>query len=149
MENFHFKTISFSDFTTDELYAVLQLRSEVFVVEQDCVYQDIDYKDQKSYHLLGFSNNELVCYARIFNEGDYFDTPSIGRVIVKETFRDKALGHVLMKEAVAFSTSTFQNKTITISAQQHLEKFYNQHGFVAKGASYLEDGIPHIKMIRN
>ena len=149
MENFHFKTISFSDFTTNELYAVLQLRSEVFVVEQDCVYQDIDYKDQKSYHLLGFSNNELVCYARIFNEGDYFDTPSIGRVIVKETFRDKALGHDLMKEAVAFSTSTFQNKTITISAQQHLEKFYNQHGFVAKGASYLEDGIPHIKMIRN
>ena len=149
MENFHFKTISFSDFTTNELYAILQLRSEVFVVEQDCVYQDIDYKDQKSYHLLGFSNNELVCYARIFNEGDYFDTPSIGRVIVKETFRDKALGHVLMKEAVAFSTSTFQNKTITISAQQHLEKFYNQHGFIAIGTSYLEDGIPHIKMIRN
>ena len=149
MQDLKFKTISFKDFTIEELYAVLQLRSEVFVVEQNCVYQDIDYKDQKSHHLLGFSNNELVCYARIFNEGDYFDTPSIGRVIVKETYRDKALGHALMKEAVAFSTSTFKNKTITISAQQHLEKFYNQHGFITKGASYLEDGIPHIKMIRN
>lgn len=144
-----FKTLKFNELTAEELYAVLQLRSEVFVVEQNCVYQDIDYKDQNSYHLLGYFKEKLVCYARIFNQGDYFDTPSIGRVIVKETFRDKAWGHELMKVAVAFSTARFANKTITISAQQHLEKFYNQHDFVAKGDSYLEDGIPHIKMIRN
>ncbi|MFD0992272.1 GNAT family N-acetyltransferase [Tenacibaculum geojense] len=143
--NFTVKT--FDNLTTSELYAILQLRSEVFVVEQDCVYQDIDYKDQKALHVLGIKNNKLVAYARLFDAGDYFNTPSIGRVIVKESERAFGYGHDLIKMAKKAIVDNYKTAVITISAQTYLQKFYESHAFVQKGEGYLEDGIPHIKMI--
>jgi len=144
-----FKTKTFSEFTTKELYDVLQLRSEVFVVEQDCVYQDIDFKDQKALHVLGYKNDKLVAYTRIFKAGDYFTEASIGRVVVQENERKYGYGHDLMKESIIAVEKQFKTKTIYISAQTYLEKFYNTHGFIKKGEGYLEDGIPHIKMVIN
>lgn len=139
----------FPELTTDELYAVLQLRSEVFVVEQDCVYQDIDYKDQKSLHILGYKNEELVAYTRIFKGGDYFENASIGRVIVKENARKYGYGHDIIKASIAAISEEFDETTIKISAQTYLKKFYEAHGFQQVGEGYLEDGIPHIGMLKN
>lgn len=129
-----------------ELYNVLQLRSEVFVVEQNCVYQDIDGKDQKALHVIGEYNGETVAYCRIFKSGDYFEQSSIGRVIVKETYRDKKWGHDLIREAIEAIKKSFGETGITISAQLYLKKFYENHGFVQTSEEYLEDGIPHIEM---
>jgi ElaA protein len=129
-----------------DLYSVLQLRSEVFVVEQNCVYQDIDGKDEKALHVIGEFNGETVAYCRLFKSGDYFDQASIGRVIVKENFRDKKWGHDLIKEAINAVQSHFGESLITISAQLYLKKFYESHGFVQTSEEYLEDGIPHIEM---
>jgi len=144
------KTISFADFTVKELYEVLQLRSEVFVVEQDCVYQDIDFKDQKALHVLGYKNEKLVAYTRVFKPGDYFDeASSIGRVVVEKNERKYGYGHDLIKESINVIETQLGTNTIHISAQTYLEKFYNTHGFTQKGEGYLEDGIPHIKMIKN
>ena len=141
-----FKIKPFHELSTDELYSVLQLRSEVFVVEQNCVYQDIDGKDQKAIHVLGYSDDVLVACSRLFKPKDYFEYSSIGRVIVKESHRDKKWGHELMRVSIAAVQSLFQETNITISAQLYLKNFYESHGFVAVGESYLEDDIPHIEM---
>ena len=138
----------FHELTTDELYAMLQLRSEVFVVEQNCVYQDIDGKDQKAIHVLGYSEGILVAYSRLFKPKDYFEYASIGRVIVKASHRDQKLGHELMRVSIDAIKTLFQETKITISAQLYLQKFYESHGFVIVGESYLEDNIPHIEMKR-
>jgi ElaA protein len=143
------KRLSFEEFTINELYHVLQLRSEVFVVEQDCVYQDIDFKDQKALHILGYKNDKLVAYTRIFKAGDYLKEASIGRVLVKKDERKYGYGHDLMKESIVTILKEFKTSIIHISAQTYLEKFYNTHGFQQTGEGYLEDGIPHIKMIMN
>ena len=138
----------FEALTTLELYDLLQLRSEVFVVEQNCVYQDIDYKDQKALHLIGEDNGQMVAYARLFKPKDYFEEASIGRVVVKPTYRDKKLGHILMREAIYFIKSQFNETKITISAQLYLKKFYESHDFIQTSETYLEDDIPHIEMKR-
>lgn len=124
---------------------MLQLRSEVFVVEQNCVYQDIDGKDAKAIHVLGEFDGQIVAYARLFKPGDYFEQASIGRVVVKEIFRDRKWGHDLMRGAIA-ALAEMGETAITISAQLYLKKFYESHGFVAVGGQYLEDDIPHIEM---
>ena len=129
-----------------ELYSLLQLRSEVFVVEQNCVYQDIDGKDEKAIHVLGYYEGVLAAYSRLFKPNDYFKDSSIGRVIVKETHRDKKLGHDLMRTSIEAIKELFHETNITISAQLYLQKFYEGHGFVTVGESYLEDDIPHIEM---
>lgn len=144
--NIYVKT--FNELTTSELYDLLQLRSEVFVVEQDCVYQDIDGKDQKALHVIGEKDNKIVAYTRVFDSGYYFDTPSIGRVVVKETERKFGYGHDIMKVSIETIEKEFSTSAITISAQTYLQKFYESHGFKQIGEGYLEDGIPHIKMIR-
>lgn len=136
----------FEALSLSELYLVLQLRSEVFVVEQNCVYQDIDGKDKKALHVIGEFNGETVAYCRLFKSGDYFDQASIGRVIVKENFRDKKWGHDLIKEAIGAVLNHFGESQITISAQLYLKKFYESHGFIQTSEEYLEDGIPHIEM---
>ncbi len=140
---------SFSELNINELYAILQLRSEVFVVEQDCVYQDIDFKDQKSLHVIGFKNDRIIAYTRIFKPGDYFKEASIGRVVVKDTERKYGYGHDLMKASIKAIKNHYHTKKITISAQVYLTKFYNSLGFKKVSDEYLEDGIPHIEMIRN
>ena len=143
-----FKIKPFPELSTNELYEMLQLRSEVFVVEQNCVYQDIDGKDQKAIHVLGYSDDILVAYSRLFKPKDYFEYASIGRVIVKESYRDQKLGHELMRVSIDAITTLFQETKITISAQLYLQKFYESHGFIVVGESYLEDDIPHIEMKR-
>ena len=144
-----FQVKSFKELTVDELYAILQLRSEVFVVEQDCVYQDIDYKDQKALHVLGFKNDKLIAYTRIFKPGDYFKNSSIGRVVVTKDERKYGYGHEVIKESIKAIKDYFCVTTITISAQKYLTKFYETHQFIQIGEEYLEDGIPHIRMDRN
>ena len=141
-----FKIKPFKELSTIELYQILQLRSEVFVVEQNCVYQDIDGKDEKAIHVLGYYEGVLATYSRLFKTSDYFADSSIGRVIVKESHRDKKLGHDLMRASIAAIKELFDETNITISAQLYLLKFYESHGFVAVGESYLEDDIPHIEM---
>ena len=138
----------FKELSIDELYSLLQLRGLVFVVEQNCVYQDIDGKDQKALHLLGEFENEIVAYARLFNAGDYFENASIGRVIVHPDFRDRKWGHELMNNAISGIESYFNQTQITISAQLYLKKFYETNGFVQTSEMYLEDDIPHIEMKR-
>lgn len=136
----------FSELNTTELYEILQLRSEVFVVEQDCVYQDIDFKDQKSLHIIGYKNNKLVAYTRIFKPGDYFDNASIGRVLIAAPERKFGFGHELIKASITAINKHFKVTKITISAQKYLKKFYETHQFIQIGEEYLEDGIPHIRM---
>lgn len=142
----YFKIKPFKELSAVELYQILQLRSEVFVVEQNCVYQDIDGKDSKAIHAIGEFEGQIVAYCRIFNSGDYFDQASIGRVIVKENFRDRKWGHNLIKEAIGAIGKYYGQSQITISAQLYLKKFYESHGFVQTSEEYLEDGIPHIEM---
>ena len=139
----------FSELSTTELYEILQLRSEVFVVEQDCVYQDIDFKDQKALHVFGCKNDKIVAYTRIFKPGDYFDNASIGRVLVVGLERKYGFGHNLMKASITAINTHFKVTEITISAQKYLKKFYESHQFTQVGEAYLEDGIPHIRMDRD
>ncbi len=138
----------FNQLSLKELYNILQLRSHVFVVEQNCVYQDIDGKDEKALHVLGTSENTIVAYARLFNAGDYFENASIGRVIVHPEARANKWGHHLMTTAIQAIKSHFKQTKITISAQLYLQKFYESHGFVVAGDFYLEDDIPHIAMVK-
>ena len=144
-ENWHIKR--FEELTTRELYQILQLRNEVFVVEQNCVYQDADGKDDKAFHLFLEKNGQIIAYVRIFKPGDYFERASIGRVVVHPDYRRQKLGNKLMQKAINFVTGTLQKNTIEISAQTYLQKFYNDLGFKATGEEYLEDGLPHIRMI--
>ena len=139
----------FDELSLSELYNLLALRSEVFIVEQNCVYQDVDYKDVDALHLLGTINNKLVAYARLFDAGNYLDNASIGRVLVKQEYRINKFGHQLMKEAILAVQVHFNTTKITISAQVYLVNFYEQHGFSAVGSEYLEDDIPHIQMQKN
>lgn len=138
----------FTELTAVEIYQMLRLRSEVFVVEQNCVYQDIDSKDQKAYHVFGYKNNILIAYARIFDSGDYFQLPSIGRILVQEEERKFKYGYELVAHSIQFIQNNFREKSILISAQTYLLKFYNSLGFIQQGEEYLEDGIPHMKMLR-
>lgn len=143
-----FEIKRFKELSTQDLYEVMFLRSEVFIVEQNCVYQDIDRKDQKAIHVLGYYNNELAAYCRLFDAGDYFDQSSIGRVVVSPKYRDKKLGHELIRKAINIIEEELLQTKITISAQQYLQKFYETHGFEQTSEMYLEDDIPHIEMKR-
>lgn len=141
------KIKSFKELTASELYDILQLRSAVFVVEQDCVYQDIDGKDQKALHVLGFKNEILIAYTRIFKPGDYFEEASIGRVLVAKNERSHNYGNHIMKASIDAVNNHLKERTIKISAQAYLKNFYTELGFKAVGNEYLEDNIPHIAMI--
>ncbi|WP_242203287.1 GNAT family N-acetyltransferase [Aestuariivivens insulae] len=144
----HIQTKQFSELTIQELYDILQLRSEVFVVEQDCVYQDVDGKDQKALHVLGYKNENLVAYTRIFKPGLYFKEASIGRVVVAKNERQHKYGYDIMHASIKAVKDYFNETVIKISAQCYLRNFYINLGFVAVGAAYLEDGIPHIAMVK-
>jgi ElaA protein len=144
----HWKIKSFEDLSVHELYDILRLRSEIFVVEQTCVYLDLDGKDKKGLHLLGEFEGKIVAYSRLFKPGISFDNASIGRVVVDAHYRDRKWGHDLMREAIAGIQSHFGESKITIGAQLYLKKFYESHGFVQTSEMYLEDDIPHIEMKR-
>jgi ElaA protein len=141
------KTKPFKALSASETYYLLQLRSQVFVVEQNCVYQDIDGKDYKALHLMGEYDGKIVAYCRLFKSGDYFQEASIGRVVIDANYRDKKWGHEMMKQAIAGIETHFKETKIIISAQLYLQKFYESHGFVQTSEMYLEDDIPHIEML--
>ncbi|TXG37206.1 GNAT family N-acetyltransferase [Seonamhaeicola maritimus] len=143
------KTKTFNELSKQELYDLLQLRSEVFVVEQDCVYQDLDGKDQKALHVLGYKNDDLVAYTRIFKPGDYFNEASIGRVVVAKNQRQFKYGYSIMEASINAIKDCFNESKIKISAQCYLKQFYNNIGFKEVGEEYLEDDIPHVGMIKN
>ncbi|WP_395053663.1 GNAT family N-acetyltransferase [Flavobacterium sp.] len=147
-DTINWKIKPFKELSLHELYSLLKLRSIVFVVEQNCVYQDIDGKDEKALHLLGEYNNEIVAYARLFKGGDYFENASIGRVVIHPEARDKKFGHEMMQQAISGIESYFKETKITISAQLYLQKFYESHGFLKTSAVYLEDDIEHVEMKR-
>lgn len=142
------RALSFSALSPGELYDVLQLRTEVFVIEQGCVFQDMDGSDAEALHLLGNTDGLLVAYARCFAAGLKFAEASIGRVITRQSQRGKGTGHVLMRQAIACVFEQWGPQPIRIGAQARLEKFYLQHGFQVAGLPYIEDGIPHIEMLR-
>jgi len=131
-----------------DLYTILRLRSEIFVVEQDCVYEDIDGKDAKALHVIGRKEGEIIAYARIFRSGDYFkEEAGIGRVAVRRTQRKYGYGKDIMKTSIAAIETYFNESVIRVSAQLYLERFYHSLGFEQVAEGYLEDGIPHIGMV--
>lgn len=145
-----YRCIFFSQLTLDELYALMALRQEVFVVEQDCPYQDADGKDPGSWHLLGTDlQGRLLSCARLLPSGlSYPGYASIGRVVTSPIIRREGEGKVLMQEALSWCSRLFPGSDIKISAQCYLEAFYTNFGFKAIGEPYLEDDIPHIAMIQ-
>lgn len=141
-----FTTKSFNDLKNTELYQLLQLRNEVFIVEQTCPYPDMDDKDQKSLHVLGIENDLLVAYARLLPLCISYKEASIGRVVTSAKVRKFGYGKLLMQYSIDETKKHFNTNEIVISAQLYLEKFYTDLGFRSEGESYLEDDIPHIKM---
>ena len=139
---------TFDQLTTLELYSILRLRAAVFVVEQDCVYQDVDNKDQKAIHVFAKQDEEVVAYTRIFKAGAYFQEASIGRVVVLPAKRGTGLARDMMLQAIVYIEQNLPDKTIRISAQTYLKEFYASLGFKQVGVEYLEDGLPHIGMLR-
>ena len=137
---------SFDQLTSLELYAILQLRNEVFVVEQQCPYQDADQKDIASYHLCCWNNSVLAAYCRILPPGLAFTEASIGRVATAAALRKAGFGRALMQRAIKATLTQFDCQKITISAQLYLKKFYQSLDFEQISATYLEDGIAHIEM---
>lgn len=139
---------SFDELTNHELYDMLRLRSDVFVVEQNCPYLDLDNKDQKSFHLLYYVDNELAGVTRLLPTGLSYNEISIGRVVIARSHRGLGLGAKLMEASITGCEEKFGKGPIRISAQYHLSKFYQSLGFVEQGEVYDEDGIPHIGMLR-
>jgi len=138
----------FEELNPYQLYAILQLRNEVFVVEQNCVFQDADDKDQQSYHLMGLYNNKLIAYTRLVPPGVIYNQPSIGRVVTSPSVRGTGAGKILMQQSIKTCYELFGKLPIKIGAQLYLEKFYNDLGFFKCSDVYIEDGIPHIYMLK-
>lgn len=138
---------NYDNLSKEQLYNILQLRSEVFVVEQDCVYQDIDYHDQDSWHLLCSGEKKLMAYARILPPGLHYEEVAIGRVVTHPDTRGTGLGKLLMKHAISACEDVFGKTNIRIEAQTHLIPFYSEFGFTVESESYLLDGIPHTEML--
>ena len=146
-----FKCVRFEALSLQELYEVLALRNEVFIVEQNCPFQDLDGKDQAAWHCLGFDDNQkLMAYTRLFEKSVYYDSfVSIGRVVTSPKARGGGIGKILMQESIAYCQQLFGNEPIKIGAQVYLLKFYESLGFQSIGQDYLEDGIEHTIMVRD
>jgi ElaA protein len=138
----------FAELTPQELYAIIRLRNAVFVVEQNCVFQDADDKDQDSWHLMGWQGELLAAYTRLVPPGVVYAEPSIGRVVSDPSVRRSGAGRQLMEESIRRCIQLFGNRPIRIGAQRYLEAFYGSLGFETEGLPYLEDGIPHVYMVR-
>lgn len=146
---YDFFTKHYSELSLDEFHDLIGLRMEVFVVEQDCPYQDLDGLDKDAYHLVVLSDQkETIGTLRILKPGVYYNEIAIGRVVSHADYRDKKIGHLMMKEAINFIEKELNQHSIRLSAQTHLIRFYEKHGFKSTGKEYLEDGIPHTEMLR-
>jgi ElaA protein len=139
----------FDALTPYQLYAILQLRNEVFVVEQNCVFQDADDKDQNAHHLMGFIDNKLIAYTRLVPQGEAYKEASIGRVVTAPSLRRTGAGRELMVKSIDTLYNVFGKQPIKIGAQLYLKKFYESFGFRQISEVYLEDGIEHIHMLLN
>ena len=139
---------SFAELDTVTLYAVLHLRAEVFVIEQQCVYQDVDGKDPRAHHVSAWDGEHLVAYARVLPPGVSFDEASIGRVVTSPRYRTIGAGRELVARSLEACERVFGARPIRIGAQSHLQRFYGSFGFVPCSAEYVEDGIPHVDMLR-
>lgn len=150
MGNLRIECKAFTELNVDELYEILALRSEVFVVEQNCVFLDLDYKDQKAIHFMGYDhNNQLMAYTRLFDAGLYYEGfLSIGRVVVSSNGRGEGYGRQIFGKSVEKVQELFGEKSIKIGAQAYLESFYASFGFESINEDYIEDGIPHKIMVR-
>ncbi len=144
----HWLLKRFDELTPYQLYAALQLRNEVFVVEQNCIYQDADDKDQHAYHLSGFNNNKLIAYTRMFPPNVLYKEASIGRVVTSPSVRRSGAGKLLMQQSIKSIDNLFGAVPIKIGAQLYLKKFYESFGFQQISDCYLEDGIEHIYMLK-
>jgi len=137
---------TFAELSSDELYAMIHLRQKVFIVEQDCPYIDADYADQDAFHLLAYSDKDLIGYLRAFRPGIKYDGSSLGRIVTEINSRGLGIGKEITEEGVNFLSKEYPNHEIVISAQHRLEHFYVELGFKARGEVYLEDDIDHIQM---
>ena len=137
---------NFDELSIDELYAVLHLRQEVFIVEQDCPYLDADNSDQNAFHLLCYEDNKLIAYLRAFKPGVKYEGSSMGRIVTEINSRGLGHGKEITKEGVKFLNKEYPNHEIVISAQHRLKNFYADLGFIPRGEVYLEDDIDHIQM---
>ena len=137
---------NFDTISKEELYDVLSLRQRVFIIEQDCFYEDLDYSDQVANHLLLYKDNKLIGYSRVFPPGIKYDAASIGRIVTDSDYREKGYGRIVTQESIRFLKNNFPRSDIAISAQYRLVNFYEDLGFKRKGDVYLEDDIDHIKM---
>lgn len=148
--SFNYQVKHFSELSTLEFHDLLALRINVFVVEQNCPYPELDGKDKKSYHLICRDGlGKIVATSRILPQNVSYKEVSIGRVVSAAEVRGKGIGHDMMKYCFQFIKDEFGDVPVKISAQEHLEQFYQQHGFVSTGKKYLEDDIPHVEMIFN
>jgi len=148
MEKITWQTKHFKDLTVDEYFELLFLRTEIFVVEQDCPYQEVDEKDRVSYHLFGSAENgKVIAVSRVLPQGISYKEISIGRVALKKEYRRQGIADQMMLETFRFINQKFGKQPIRISAQQYLLKFYAKHGFNQVGEMYLEDNIPHVEMV--
>ncbi|MCG8463326.1 MAG: GNAT family N-acetyltransferase [Xanthomonadales bacterium] len=139
----------FDELDIHSLYTLCAARVAIFVVEQECAYQELDHQDQQAYHLSAWNEQQqLLAYSRILGPGPRYATPSIGRVITTQKARGMGLGRQLMQRSVAHCDALFPGSDIRLSAQHHLEHFYQSFGFNSCSEMYLEDGIPHIDMQR-
>jgi ElaA protein len=148
MDGIVWKCKPFDALNNHELYAIVRLRNEVFVVEQNCVFQDADNKDQRCFHLMGCINANLAAYARLVPPGVSYNYISIGRIITSPPFRNMGVGKALMQHAVDYCDQLFGKRTIKIGAQLYLKKFYESFGFRQTEEPYDEDGIVHIHMLK-
>ena len=140
------RTLVFSALTGDELYAVLRLRQQVFVVEQNCAYMDLDNLDQHAIHMLGIGDAELLAYQRCLAPGVSYMESSLGRIVVHPAQRGQQLGRELVQRGIEHNLSLWPGSGIRINAQAHLQHFYTAAGFIAEGDEYLEDNILHRQM---
>lgn len=147
MSNIEIRIKSFSELSGSEVYELLKLRQDIFIVEQLCPFPDIDDLDQKCDHLFAYSGADLVGYTRLSAPGVILKHPSVGRIVVAQKARNTGLGGVIVSKSMEFLKAKYPEKPIEISAQVYLKSFYGKHGFKPVEADYLLDGIPHVKMI--
>ncbi|WP_251859876.1 GNAT family N-acetyltransferase [Clostridium sp. Marseille-Q2269] len=139
----------FNELTTEEIYEILRVRNQVFVVEQECAYEDCDGKDKSSYHLFYMEEGKVISYVRILPKGLTFHEISIGRVLVNKDYRGKGFARQNISKAIEFVENNLKENSIRISAQHYLLEFYKSFGFKPVSEVYLEDDIPHIEMLYN
>ena len=137
----------FNELNVEEVYEILKLRNEVFVVEQQCIYEDCDDKDKRAYHLFGEEDGKIVAYLRILEKGISYNEISIGRVLTNKEYRGRGFAKEMMIKAIEFIENSLNEKIIRISAQEYLLNFYSSLKFVKASDMYLEDGIPHVEML--